>query len=189
MGYANLANLQCSTGSAGTCFSGGSGGGGIEETATSTYNANSVAFGGKGGDGVNQHQARVTGGAGNPNGTNQVNHVGGTTSSSSILSHNESGTGGIIWLIVGGNLIIGSTGLITAQGSRADGIQAGNGYHMSSGGGSGGGVIKIAYRGTFTNNGSINVSGGQGGNIVGAVNTNGIGGTGGAGSQQTLQVR
>lgn len=187
VGYGDLQGNVCCKGTAGTCFSGGSGGGGVQQFATSTYNGNASEYGGKGGDGVNGHTANITGGAGNPNGT-PVHHSGGNAGSATIVSSGESGTGGIIWLIVGGNLTIGSTGLITVEGSKADSM-SGSYSFTSMGGGSGGGVIKIAYRGTFINNGTIAYSGGLGGTHNAGLNYIGNGGNGGSGSYQALQVK
>ena len=61
---------------------------------------------------------------------------------------------------------------------------------MSTGGGSGGGAIRIAHRGTFTNNGTINVSGGQAGTNSdgGNLQYSGVGGNGGNGTSVVLQV-
>jgi hypothetical protein len=173
------------TGKSATCFSGGSAGGGRNNAgATDTTGGN---YGGQGGLGRSGHTARCTGGAGNPNGNETTNgSYGGATNS----SNGESGTGGSIWLIVGGNLTIGASGLITVQGSRSDSIN-GNGYEWcSTGGGSGGGSIKIAYKGTFTNNGTINVNGGLAGVPFndGAGNYSSEGGNGGNGTYTALQV-
>jgi hypothetical protein len=190
IGYAaNNSNSIC-YGTDGTCFSGGSGGGGANFGVLngSSYNfCSAYSYGGAGGFGRSGHTARCTGGAGNPNGSeNAENGYGGGVN----VSNNETGTGGIIWLIVGGNLTIGSTGLITVQGSRSDSLD-GNGYEwMTTGGGSGAGAIRIAHRGTFTNNGTINYSGGQAGTFfdAGGEAACATGGNGGAGSLQTLQI-
>jgi len=180
-------------GTDGTCFSGGSGGGGANYGSNwgdgSSFNyCNAYSYGGQGGHGRSGHTARCTGGAGNPNGTEST----GTAYGGAVnVSNNETGTGGIIWLIVGGNLTIGSTGLITVQGSRSDSLD-GNGYEwLSTGGGSGAGAIRIAHRGTFTNNGTITYSGGQAGTFSdsGGTQATANGGNGGAGSLQTLQIR
>ena len=173
-------------GTSGTCFAGGSGGGGGNNTGVGS-STNASNYAGQGGLGISLHTARCTGGAGNPNGTES------TTSGYNgavNVSNGENGNGGIIWLIVGGNLTIGSGGLITVQGSRSDSID-GNGYNwLSTGGGSGGGAIRIAHRGTFTNNGTINVSGGQAGTNSdgGNLQYSGVGGNGGNGTSAVLQV-
>lgn len=173
-------------GTSGTCFAGGSGGGGGNNTGVgSTTNASSYA--GAGGVGLSRHTARCTGGAGNPNGTEST--TGGYGGAVNV-SNGESGNGGIIWLIVGGNLLIGSGGLITVQGSRSDSINGNNYNWLSTGGGSGGGSVRIAHRGTFTNNGTINREGGAAGTNTNGGNYQycGIGGAGGQGTTTTLQV-
>jgi len=174
-------------GTSGTCFSGGTGGGGGNNTGVGS-STNATGYGGQGGLGISLHTARCTGGAGNPNGTEST--TGGYNGATNV-SNGESGTGGCIWLIVGGNLTIGSNGLITVQGSRSDSID-GNGYNwLSTGGGSGGGSVKIAHRGTFTNNGTINVAGGDAGIYFDGGNNqyNGEGGDGGDGTYTALQVQ
>jgi len=175
-----------SRGTSGTCFSGGSGGGGGSNTNIGSY-CNATTYAGQGGLGRSTHTARCTGGAGNPNGTeSSAGGYGGATN----ISNGESGNGGVIWLIVGGNLTIGSNGVINVQGSRSDGVD-GNGYNWcQSGGGSGGGAVRIAHRGTFTNNGTINVAGGVAGQITddGTGQYSAVGGDGGVGTSVIQQV-
>jgi hypothetical protein len=96
------------------------------------------------------------GGAGNPNGS------GGTAVGE--------GTGGLLILIVRGNLKIGPNGSIAANGI------AGN-TGSGGGGGSGGGILYVYYGGTLTNNGTATASGGTGGAAGGR-----DGGAGGAGT-------
>jgi len=173
-------------GTSGICFSGGTGGGGGNNTGIGSA-TNATGYGGQGGLGISTHTARCTGGAGNPNGTESTT---GGYSGATNSSNGESGTGGCIWLIVGGNLTIGASGLITVQGSRSDSID-GNGYNwLSTGGGSGGGSVKIAHRGTFTNNGTINVNGGIAGVPFDDGNRqySGEGGNGGNGTYTAIQV-
>lgn len=83
--------------------------------------------------------------------------------------------GGAIYLIVGGNLTIGSSGLLTANGgnggnsssSTHTSVSEGSAYSVSyttgSGGGGGGGVICIVYRGTIVHGGTLSVAGGTAG--------------------------
>ena len=173
-------------GTSGTCFAGGSGGGGGSNTGVNSQ-TNASNYAGQGGAGVSRHTARCTGGAGNPNGGEST--TGGYNGATNI-SNGESGNGGIIWLIVGGNLTIGASGVINVQGSRSDSID-GNGYPwLNTGGGSGGGAVRIAHRGTFTNNGTINVAGGVAGtNTDGGNNQyNAEGGNGGVGTSVIQQV-
>jgi hypothetical protein len=120
-------------GAAGTSFSGGSGGGG---SSPYSNGGNATTFGGAGGP------SPSAGGAGNPNG------AGGTAVGE--------GTGGLLILIVRGNLKIGPNGSIAANGI------AGN-TGSGGGGGSGGGILYVYYGGTLTNNGTATASGGAGG--------------------------
>jgi hypothetical protein len=140
-------------GSAGTSFSGGSGGGAATPGTTGT---NSIPFGGAGGAGGPTSPTRG-GGAGNPAGLGGTAAVG-------------EGTGGLLILIVRGNLKIGPNGSIAANGV------AGNTGSSSGGGGSGGGILYVYYGGTLTNNGTVTSNGGSGG--VGPA----TGGAGGAGT-------
>ncbi len=124
------------SGSAGTCFSGGAGGGGTMcGSGGPGYGFPGAPFGGSGGNG----QCGGGGGAGNSGGS--IN--GGT------------GTGGLLVLIVKGNLTIGLTGSITAKGEMG-----GQGNGDKPGGSSGGGRILVL----------------RGGNIIGASNISAAGG-------------
>lgn len=145
-------------GAAGTCFCGGGGGGGCGGPGSGTA---ATANGGAGGDGGGQSAG---GGAGNPGGA-AAPIPGGTVG--------ENGMGGILILIVNGDLNIGAAGVVSANGKN--GGTGGN----AGGGGSGGGNIRVLHTGSLTNNGSIEADGGIGG-------TNG--GNGGAGSTVTAQV-
>ena len=138
------------TGAAGTSFSGGSGGGGSQISVIAGGSAS--GNGGAGGNGASGPGGTGGGGAGNPGGS----------------PNGGEGTGGLLILIVRGNLKIGPNGSITANGSaggNASGPTQGGG-----GGGSGGGVLYVYYGGTLTNNGTVTASGGTrgtGGNIAG----------------------
>ena len=77
----------------------------------------------------------------------------------------EQGTGGLIILVVKGNLTIGSGGSITCIGSNSGTCSGGNAWH-GSGGASGGGNIVLAYRGTYTNNGTVTANGGTAGSTA-----------------------
>jgi hypothetical protein len=155
-------------GSAGTSFSGGSGGGG----GGPSPGANGFAFGGQGGPTLGYGG----GGAGNPGGVTPA-----AAPSSPLPVSAPSGTGGLLILIVRGNLKIGPNGSIAANG-----ISGGNGlagFGTAGGGGSGGGVLYIYYGGTLTNNGTVTSNGGSGG-LTGtpATPTVNQGGAGGAGT-------
>ena len=137
-----------------SCFGGGSGGGGWNGNGFSCGPGDATQatnYGGAGGTGASNHgYAGVAGGAGNPRGGD----IGSATNA-------EAGTGGVIWLIVGGNLTIGASGVISANGKNGGSTSGGD--FNSAGGGSGGGRIIIAHKGTFTNNGTIEALGGYGG--------------------------
>ena len=154
-------------GAAGTSYSGGSGGGGNAQGTRYDAAANGGAGGNGGSLGANYAGG---GGAGNPGGTG-VN--GG--------SNGTDGTGGLLILIVKGNLTIGASGAISANGSA--GGNANGSAVAVGGGGSGGGSIIVLYGGTLSNSGSIQANGGAGG----AASGGGViqnGGAGGAGSIQ-----
>jgi hypothetical protein len=145
-------------GSVGTSFSGGSGGGGAGPGFTG---GGAVSFGGAGG--LGNGPGASGGGAGNPAGSNGV-----------VVGE---GTGGLLILIVRGNLRIGPNGSIAANGITGNGSTSPN---AATGGGSGGGILYVYYGGTLTNNGTATASGGVGGSATPA--TSGLGGAGGAGT-------
>lgn len=127
----------------------------------------------------------VTGGVGNPGGWDQYGSAV-QAGYNNTVARADSGTGGVIWLIVGGNLTIGSGGLIDARGTNntnpSTSRTAGGNY--GNGGASGGGVAILMHKGTYTNNGSINVSGG----IFDFGFASAPGGTGGSGASTVIQV-
>ena len=129
-------------GAAGTCFSGGSGGGG-STTSGGHSSLDAVAYGGAGGNA--NGSAGAQGGVGNPAGTSTGGGQGGV------------GTGGLLVLVVKGNLTIGGSGVVTAKGVDGSGNS-----RYAAGGGSGGGNIIYAYGGTLSNSGSITANGGHG---------------------------
>jgi hypothetical protein len=164
---------QSQNGAKGSCFSGGSGSGGIRSFGNPGNRSNTsfpVDYGGAGGQGqyYGEFQNVSGGGAGNPGGTST-----GTDTSG------QNGTGGLIVLVVGGNLTVGSNGKIQANGMLAGGGNATYGTDMS-GGASGGGRIIIAHRGTYSNSGTVEANGGT--------KSSGSGGNGGAGSVTVEQV-
>jgi hypothetical protein len=183
-------NGYSGAGSAGTCFSGGSGGGGQHYSGTDGFNSaancSAEAYGGAGGKGYNGVGVNEGngGGAGNPGGLGAYNPT--ATLGNSTVNKGSDGTGGLLVLIVGGNLTINSGGIIEARGSTG-GTGDASWAAYSGGGGSGGGRIILAYRGTYTNNGSVTVAGGAGGGHKAWTSSNG--GTGGAGSISTLQIK
>lgn len=161
-------------GTAGTCFGGGSGGGGRYLDYATSSGGDATAYCGAGGAGyTNVGGYNAGGGAGNPGGSGHNSGENG-----------EDGVGGLLILIVRGNLTIGSNGKIEASG--ADGGSAGTYDASPGGGGSGGGVVICLYAGTLTNNGSVEANGG-----VKGTSRNGTcdGGNGGAGSVTVEQIK
>jgi hypothetical protein len=166
----------------GGAFSGGagSGGAGANSGATAIGGAGGN-YGGAGGDGANTSWGTVSiaGGAGNPGGS--VTHD--TYTPVPAYGSTPDGVGGIIWLIVGGNLTIGAHGKI-----EAEGISGGSAY--VDGGSSGGGAIFALYTGTYTvdntNTTPISAIGGVHANA--SANDSYSGGDGGAGGFHTAQL-
>lgn len=147
-GQGNSTTYISGAGGNGTAYSGGAGGGG-------TRNANGTdgsSIGGSGGKSGGGTVWQCGGGAGNPGG------VGGIAE-----NNGEDGTGGLIILVVRGNLTIGANGSIESKGKNG-GLS--NMSNSSGGGGSGGGSINIFYGGTYTKNGSVIATGGNGGNAT-----------------------
>ena len=190
----------CREGRYGSCFSGGSGGGSVNNGEGNQSNvSNATIWSGRGGASATGHSAAVTGGAGNPLGSN-VN----TSSGSISFQNNEDGdgVGGLIILVVGGNLTIGSGGKIEANGGGSQHVTRGDSPDwINTGGAGGGGNIVLAYKGTYTNNGTVEARGGRSGrchnpNPLGWNNGSNTatgdwfvnGGNGGNGSVQNLQV-
>ena len=154
-------------GATGTAYSGGPGGGSTSYNAGSTNGTAGGANGGAGGaSGLSDGSYHAGGGAGNPGGV-------GTDSGA---NNGLDGTGGTLILIVGGNLTLGGSSVISANGSAGGSCLQASGYRLG-GGGSGAGRVIILYAGTLSNSGSIVATGGAGG--TGATYN---GGNGGAGS-------
>lgn len=158
-----------------TSFSGGAGGGGTGCIDTGGSGYAGAANGGKGGDGrrigtVGDMVRGMGGGAGNPGGARSV--ANGGTASAGVL-----GTGGLMILIVKGNIIFGPNGKIESKGSNG-----GNGA-TCGGGGSGGGAIYLFTKYSDIDLSKLDVSGGFGG-----VSGNSPGGPGGAGTRQIYTI-
>ena len=152
----------------GTACSGGAGGGAASNAGTSSVTAeNGSSIGGKGGNAARGgNWTYAGGGAGNPGGIKSV------YDGSATVDNGGLGTGGLIILVVRGNLTLGANGKIESKGSG--GGQAVNGQ---GGGGSGGGSINIFYGGTYTKTGQVLATGGTGG-AGGNGNAGGKGGDG-----------
>jgi hypothetical protein len=163
-GYSEGPSLYIGGGATGSVFSGGPGGGGAyASSGTMTVAGDGGAYGGAGGQGGGTAPTYgvMCGGAGNPGGAGEV--AGGN------------GTGGLLILVVAGDLTIGASGSIQANGVAGGSNGAGAGH--SGGGGSGGGKIITLYVGTLTNNGTITSTGGAGG--VGSASQHGADGAAG----------
>jgi hypothetical protein len=165
------------SGGQGTCFSGGAGGGGFNANSDYYISESGGAYGGKGGDGFSssglggtQYQRIGSGGAGNPKGSSQ------NSGSDWPSANGENGTGGLLFLVVGGNLTIGATGSINSNGSKGGPGGAGDGR----GGGSGAGVVNVLYK-SLSNSGIVQA--------IGVPYSTGSGNEGGAGSVQSYQMR
>lgn len=160
---AGSGNTTSGAGADGTCFSGGSGGGGVSGNPGDSASPG-LPNGGSGGASFDSVASPSDGGAGNPGGTSSDGAAG------------ADGTGGILILIVKGNLTIGVTGIVDADGS--DGGSVGS-PGITGGAGSGGGNIIVLYGNVLSNLGTIRANGGVGSGASGRV-----GGSGGAGSIQ-----
>jgi len=164
----NDATAAGSIGAVGSLYCGGSGGGAVDCSNDTQATVSPEVYGRRGGDADNTSTGRaIGGGAGNPGGSGAGGGQDG-----------ESGCGGLIIIICEGEVTLGNSAVIEANG--ADG---GDGSGSAGGGGSGGGSINIFYNVAFNNSGSLEVNGGVGG-------TGGFadGGDGGAGSTNTTQV-
>lgn len=153
-------------GAQGTSFSGGSASGGtfgyISGTATNTSLPG--LYGGSGGNAY-QSGGSGGGGAGNPLG---LRIDGGTN-----------GTGGLLILIVEGNLNI--IGVISSNGSKG-GYSTAN-SEGPGGGSSGGGSVNVFYKGSLSNVGSVIANGG-----LPQTTPNPDGGAGGNGTARIIQI-
>lgn len=175
-GYNTSNGYYPGSGGQGSCFSGGSGGGGYNSNGAAGYPGNGTNFGGPGGNGFSdsglggtQYNRIGGGGAGNGRGSTW------NSGTSWEQAGAENGTGGLLFLIVGGTLTINSGGLIEANGAKGSPGGAGDGR----GGGSGGGVVNVLYK-NIINNGVIQA--------VGVPSSTGSGNQGGDGSTQVFQM-
>lgn len=168
-------------GGQGTALSGGAGGGGVSRASSSGHSGPGSNVGGAGGWASAYEnsgwRATAGGGAGNPGGS-WSSHRGGWA------EDGEDGTGGTLVLIVKRNLVIGSNGVIQADGARGGDTPCHDWSQTwgSGGGGSGGGSITVLYSGNFINNGTIRANGGYGGN------GEYYGGNGGVGSMRIHRI-
>jgi hypothetical protein len=126
------------SGSYGSCFSGGSGGG--DGQYDSRVGGDAQPWGGRGGNAAARDGYDALGGVGNPAGSSAGGGV--------AIPQLASGTGGLLILVVGGNLTFGTNGRIVSQGSSSS---SSNGTPQWRGGSSGGGNILVAHRGSISN--------------------------------------
>lgn len=117
---------------------------------------------------VQVHQIDGGAGAGNPGGIGYNGVQAGT------------GTGGLIILVVWGNLILNLNGKLLSQGTagsagtnKTTGCDRNNCYAGYGGCGSGGGSINIFYKGNFINYGMLSAAGGAAGAEGGKPGENG----------------
>jgi hypothetical protein len=116
--------------------------------------------------------------AGNPRGTHRQ---GSDYSVSTTDGYDGNGTGGFVALIVGGDLSIGASGNIEANGVQG----ASKNGTGTTGGSSGGGVVLVAYGGTATNVTSTYIKA-DGGTVTDGCSASGA--VGGAGVVQINSV-
>lgn len=162
-------------GSHGSCFGGGSGGGGTRNGSPGS----GAAWGGPGGGASAAcGDCACGGGAGNP---------GGGASGNGRGTSGGTGVGGLLFLVVGGNVNVGATGRIEANGVSGGTAYCGNHCgEYAGGGGSGGGNIVILHRGSYNKHisGVVQAAGGGGGGASAAP-----GSAGGNGSVQIIQIK
>jgi hypothetical protein len=109
------------------------------------------------------------GGIGTPGGPGAPGECPGGENPPQPTAGGEGGTGntspgGVIFLIVGGDLTIGASGRISADGGNGSAGTPGGGCTAQpggTGGGSGGGRVIVVYAGALINNGVIRASGGN----------------------------
>lgn len=181
--HLNSAGGNAGRGARGTSFSGGAGGGGLSLLGTTVSAGDGADLGGAGGAGRSYDSTGwikdAGGGAGN-NGGAGYSYNGGTGYTGGA------GTGGLLILIVKGNIIFGASGLISAKGAPGGAATSSSQNARAwgaGGGGAGGGAIHIFKNKDVTVDsakltaaggagGSSNVSGGAGG--VGSITINNL---------------
>ena len=155
-------------GGQGGAFSAGAGGGHTQCRPGPCGASGGGNYGGEGGNtGATGGSMSGFGGSGNLEGQGWF----ATSSAKNPDKDGCRGVGGLMWVIVNGNITINSGGTIQSNGCMSQG----NVY----GGGSGGGAIFVLHSGTFTNNGTFEASEGSTGNP---------GGNGGNGGKHSAQV-
>lgn len=145
----------------GSLFAGGGGGGGGGAAWCAFAPAGTSATGEIGGSGGfaitgGPGVGGGGGGAGTPAGTGGSSSAGSGTATPS--SPGSTGTGGLLIVIVRGN--VSNTGTISSNGSNGGAGGTGNAANGAPGGSSGGGRIIIVYGGTYSNTGTVQANGG-----------------------------
>ena len=166
-------------GGRGTIFAGGGGGGGGGRNP-SAGNPAKFEVGGNGGAGIPGLYFAGGGGAGTPDGS-------AGSGNTPAATNGVTGVGGLLILIVRGNITINGTVSNNGRDGGAGGGPAGSAGSGAGAGGSGGGRTIIIYGGTYTNAGSVVASGGSGG--VGPGYGPGGGSPGSAGGAGAITVR
>jgi len=171
-------------GAMGGCFSGGSGGGSALRVVNSGTGGSATAYGGAGGAATKSATTSGVwaggGGAGNPGG------AGVSFGGNDPIP--QDGVGGLLWLIVKGDLTIGASGVVTVAGKEGALADNNGGGNACAGGSSGGGAVFVLYAGTLSNSGSVTAVGGAGEtshNTSSATTP----GAGGAGGQHIFQIK
>jgi hypothetical protein len=155
-------------GGAGGAFSAGAGGGHAQCRPSHCGASAGGSYGGAGGNtGATGGSMPGYGGSGNLEGQGWF-----ATSSAKRPDYDGArGCGGLMWIIVNGNVTIASGGTIQSTGCMSEG--------NTLGGGTGGGAIFVLHTGSFTNNGTFDAGSGS---------TGSPGGNGGAGGKHNAQV-
>lgn len=161
-------NGYAATSAPGTVWGGGPGSGGCGSYMATTKGFAPDQYGGVGGIGGPAGATYNSGGgAGNPGG---AGYLGGT----GVGAAGSAGTGGVLIIIVRGDVTL-TTGHALTAGGTAGGAASGNTTNCG-GGGSGGGFVGLYYGGALTGTPNLTASGGSGGT------SSNSGGPGGAGT-------
>ena len=203
-GHSVCTGIAGSSGSSGvTCTTGGGGGGGAGTSPTKSSSPCGVSgaggtggsfsggSGGGAGQGVDNNTCRTGTAGANYGGAGGIGAYGGNGAgnpgNAAGCGTTPGGVGGIIWLIVGGDLTI--SGSIQANGGAGgSACSTWGGDGASAGGGGGAGAVMVLYAGTLSNSGTITATAGAGGSSNQSSPNGGSGGAGGAGGVHTAQV-
>jgi len=175
-GQADYGYARSGAGAGGSSYSGGSAGGGAGAGIDNAIAVAGTINGGAGGAGIcsdTSGDRAAGGGAGNPGGAGaNAGYAGGT------------GTGGLLIIFVTGNITLGASGLISANGINGGSVPSGK--DAGGGGGSGGGSVNVFYKGSLTGYESAKLK--ATGGIGGTVPYTSHGGNGGIGTTRITQI-